>query len=125
MATSSDIIYLRDFKLWAQIGELAWEQRIKQPILLNIELTTDIRASAKSADLTHTVDYAVLVQRLEGFVTQKAFVLLEEVAEEVANLILQEFKVSKVRLQVAKPEVFPSVKEAGIIIERCSVSDVH
>lgn len=116
--SSSDIIYIRELKVLAQIGILEWEQRIKQPILFDIEMATDIRLAAKSKKLMDTIDYSILPVRLVDFIANKSFLLLETLAEEVAALILLEFKPSRVRLQVSKFAILPNAKEAGMIIER-------
>lgn len=120
---STDIIYLRELKIYAQIGHFEWEQRIKQPVIFNIELTTDVSLAAKSSNLAETIDYVIVAKCVEDFVTSKAFHLLETLVEEVAALILQEFRVSSVRIGVCKFAILPNAKEAGIIIERCRIND--
>lgn len=113
-----DIIFLHGLKIYAQIGDYEWEQRIKQPLLFDIELTADIATAAKTDSLKDTVNYATVAQRLTDFISNKPFLLLECLAEEVASLILQEFKVSRIKLKVSKPAILANVKEAGVIIER-------
>lgn len=118
---STDIIYLRELKIYAQIGHFEWEQRIKQPVIFNIELTTDVSKAAKSSNLDDSIDYVILAKRVEDFVTSKAFHLLENLVEEVAALILEEFRISSVRIGVSKFAILPNAKEAGIIIERSRI----
>lgn len=114
----SDIIFINNLKIFACIGIFEWEQRILQPLVFDLELTTDIRLAAASGKLTDTIDYAFLAVRLEEFIKSKVFFLLETLAEEVAQLILKEFKPQKVRLRVGKLAILPNAKEAGIVIER-------
>lgn len=118
---SSDIIYIRNLKIFARIGNFAWEQHILQPVIFDIEMTTDIRSAAQSELLADTIDYANLVKRLENFIATKAFSLLERLAEETAQLILTEFKTQHVRLKVSKYAILPNAIEAGIILERSTV----
>lgn len=113
-----DIIQLKDLKVLAQIGHLVWEQRIKQPIFFDVEVTTDIRMAAQSQKLTDTIDYGALATLIENYVEENAFRLLETLAEEVASLILREFKVEKIKLTVRKPFVLSNLREAAITIER-------
>lgn len=115
---STDKIYIQHLKIDAQIGNFEWEQRIKQPIIFDIEMTTDIRCAAKSALLIDTIDYSVLANRLAEYIATKSFILLETLAEETAQLILTEFKTSHVRLKVSKSAILSNAKEAGILIER-------
>ncbi len=114
----ADIIYIHHLKIDASIGNFEWEQRIKQPIIFDIEMTTDIRPAAKSTKLVDTIDYTVLVKRLADFVASKSFLLLETLAEEVAALILTEFNTSHVRLKVSKAAILSNAKDVGVMIAR-------
>ncbi len=113
-----DIIYLREFKIEVFIGVYAWEQRIKQPIIFDIELGFDICKAAYSESIADTIDYAEVTKKITQWVTHKHFVLLETLVEEVANLLLREYKIKSVKLRVNKLAAVPNVKEVGIVIER-------
>jgi dihydroneopterin aldolase len=114
----ADIIAIRDLKLEAFIGIYPWEQRIKQPLIFNLQLETDTRKAATSALLTDTIDYAALTQHITKFMSQRSFPLLEMLAEEISKLILDTYNVAKIRLQISKPGALANAKEVEIIIER-------
>lgn len=113
-----DRIFIRDLKVETQIGIYAWEQKIKQPVILNFEFAVDIRKAAASNAVADTIDYHQLILRVQEFITRNHFPLLEALAEQVADLVLHEFKVVGLKLTASKPNVLSCVKEVGIVIER-------
>ncbi len=115
---TSDIIYLRELKIETMIGVFAWEQRIKQPVVLDIEWAFDIRKAARSEKVGDSIDYVDVAGKVRAFVAGKTFVLLETLVEDVADLLLREYKVSWVRVRGCKVAAVPNVKEVGIVIER-------
>ncbi|MGN6977521.1 dihydroneopterin aldolase, partial [Neisseria sp. P0006.S006] len=46
------------------------------------------------------------------------FLLLETLAEHIAQLILNDFGAAKVRVRIVKPGILPDVAQVGIEIER-------
>ena len=46
------------------------------------------------------------------------FLLVERVAEEVAELIMQRFSVPWVKIRLAKPGAVPQARAVGVVIER-------
>lgn len=114
----ADIIYIRDLKINTTIGIFNWEQHIKQPVLFNLELATDIRSCAKSQNISDTVDYFALIGRIEEYVSQRTFSLVEVLAEQLADLLLEEFNLKKIRLSVSKLNILPNLREVGVTIER-------
>ncbi len=115
---TADIIYLRELKVEMFIGVHAWEQRIKQAIIFDLELTFDIRKAANSESIADSIDYAEVAEKIKQLAASRTFILLETLVEAVANLLLQTFNVSQVRVRANKVAAVPHVKEVGIIIER-------
>ena len=52
-----DRIFLHGLEVECIIGFIEWERRIKQTIVLDIELPTDCARAAETDDVTHTVDW--------------------------------------------------------------------
>lgn len=51
-------------------------------------------------------------------IEQGRFLLVERVAEEVAELIMTRFAVPWIRIRLTKPGAVPQAKGVGVIIER-------
>lgn len=113
-----DIIYLHDLKIDCIIGIWEWERRIKQRIILDLDMASDIRAAAASDLIDDTLNYKAVSKRLIEFVGGSSFQLVETLAEKVAEIILTEFNVPWVRVRVNKQGAVRGAGDVGIIIER-------
>lgn len=113
-----DIVYLRDLRIETIIGIYAWERQIKQTIVLDIEMGTDIRMAAASDAIENTLNYKAVAKRLIDFVGHSEFQLVETLAERITQIILTEFNVPWVRLQLNKKGAVRGARDVGIIIER-------
>jgi dihydroneopterin aldolase len=113
-----DIIYLRDLKIECVVGIFEWERRIKQTIVLDLDMATDIRRAAQSERIEDTLDYKAVSKRLIEFVGASQFQLVETLAERVAEVVLNEFQVPWVRVRVNKRHAIRQAADVGVIIER-------
>ncbi|GGC90746.1 dihydroneopterin aldolase [Halopseudomonas salina] len=114
-----DQVFIKGLSVEAVIGVYDWERTILQPLVLDLDLGWDIRAAAAGDDLSATLDYAAVSQRVLEYVGTSQFQLVESLAERLAALIMEEFSVPWLRLRVTKPG---AVSEAsggvGVLIER-------
>jgi len=113
-----DIIYLRELKIETIIGVFDWERKIKQTVVLDLEMAADIRKAASSDNLDDTLNYKAVAKRLIDFVSKSEFQLVETLAERVAEIVLTEFPVPWLRLQVNKRGAVRGARDVGVIIER-------
>lgn len=113
-----DIIYLNDLRIDAVIGVYDWERRVRQRIILDLEMGTDIRKAAASDSLDDTLNYKAVDKRLIDFVSHSEFQLVETLAERCAEIVMQEFNVPWLRLRLNKQGAVRGARDVGIIIER-------
>lgn len=113
-----DIVYIRDLKIETVIGIFDWERRIRQTVSLDLEMATDIRKAAASDDIKDALDYKAVAKRLIAFVSESEFLLVETLAEKVAEIVRQEFQVPWLRLRLSKPGAVRGSQDVGLIIER-------
>jgi len=118
VAYNMDIIYLSELKIETIIGIYDWEREIKQTVSLDLEMATDIRKAAESDSIDHTLDYKSVAKRLISFVEASEFQLVETMAEQITQIVLNEFNVPWVKLKLSKPGAIRGSKDVGIIIER-------
>ena len=100
---AGDRIFLHGLAVECIIGFIEWERRIKQTIVLDVEMPVDCARAAASDDVADTLDYKKVAKRLIAFVEGSEFKLVETLAHRAAMLILEEFGVEWVRLSVNKP----------------------
>ena len=113
-----DIIYLNDLKIETVIGIYDWEREIKQTVVLDLDMASDIRKAASSESIEDTINYKAVSKRLIEFVEASEFQLVETLAEEVANIILNEFGVPWTRVKINKKGAVRYAGDVGVIIER-------
>lgn len=113
-----DIIYLHDLKIDTVIGIFEWERRVKQAVILDLDMGADIRKAAASDKIADTLDYKAVSKRLIEYVGANQFQLVETLAERVAEIVLKEFGISWLRLRVNKKGAVRGAVDVGVIIER-------
>jgi len=113
-----DIIYLNDLRIDTVIGIYDWERRIKQTVVLDLEMGADIRQAAASDHIDDTLNYKAVAKRIIGFVEESEYQLVETLAEKVAEIILDEFNVPWVRVRLNKQGAVRGARDVGVIIER-------
>ena len=113
-----DVIFLRSLKIETVIGIFDWERSIKQSVILDLEMGTDIAAAAASDAIEDTLNYKAVAKRLIEFVGNSKFQLVETLAERAAQLVLEEFSVPWLKLTVSKPGAVRGSQAVGVIIER-------
>ena len=114
----SDIVFIRGLQLDTVIGVCAWEREVRQRLLLDLEMAADVRPAAHSDDVVDALNYAAVSDRVRAFAADNSFLLIETLAENLAALIRDEFRVPWVRLRLCKPGAVPEAEDVGVLIER-------
>ena len=113
-----DTVYIEGLKTDAVIGVYDWERGIRQTLVLDLELASDNRAAAATDGIADAVDYDAISKRVLAYVQASEFELIETVAERVAEIVLTEFNIPWLRLQLSKPGAVAEAEDVGVIIER-------
>ena len=113
-----DTVFISQLRANTVIGVYDWERRVRQTVVLDIEMAGDNRAAAATDGIDEALDYAAVSARVLAFLEQSRFKLIETMAEQVADMILAEFGVAWLRLRLAKPGAVLAAKEVGVQIER-------
>ena len=115
---SADRIFLHGLTAECIIGFIDWERRVRQTVVLDIELPVDCRHAALTDEVVDTLDYKKVAKRVLAFIEASQFKLVETLAHRVALLILEEFGVEWVRISLNKPGAIRSSRDVGVVIER-------
>lgn len=115
-----DIIFLSGLTTECIIGIWDWERKIKQKVVIDLEMAADIRKAATSDSIEDTLDYKRVSKRLLQFVSDSEFQLVETLTDRIAQIIITEFGVSWVRVKLNKQGAVRASRDVGILIERCS-----
>jgi 7,8-dihydroneopterin aldolase/epimerase/oxygenase len=118
MSSPPDRIFLRGLSVDCIIGFIEWERRIRQTVVIDIELPVDCRNASRRDEVADTLDYKKVSKRIIAFVEASQFKLVETLAHRTAMLVLEEFRVEWVRLSVNKPGAIRGSRDVGISLER-------
>jgi dihydroneopterin aldolase len=118
MTTKQDTVFVRGLEVECIIGFIDWERRIKQKVVLDLELPVDCARAAVSDDVIDTLDYMSVASRVREFVGQSQFMLVETMAHRLALLLLEEFGMEWIRLSINKPGAVRGSRDVGVSIER-------
>jgi dihydroneopterin aldolase len=113
-----DIIYLHDLKIECVIGIWDWERKIRQSVIIDLDMGFDIRRAAQSDAIDDTLNYKAVAKRLQEFVGASQFQLVETMAERVAEILLAEFRLTWVRVRINKRGAVRGAGDVGVLIER-------
>ena len=115
---SGDRIFLRGLTSECIIGFIDWERRVKQTVVLDLELPVDCARAAASDEVADTLDYKKVAKRVLSFIEASEFKLVETLAHRLALTVLEEFALPWVRISVNKPGAIRGSRDVGVTIER-------
>lgn len=115
-----DTVFLRNLSIRGKHGVGDAERAVEQEFLIDIEASFDTRAAAASDRIDDTVNYSEFRSIARDVVEHNSYYLIEKMAEIIAERILKDVRVGKVRVQIQKPSVYPDAVP-GILIERSRI----
>ena len=120
MASEShtDTIFLQDLKVETIVGIWDWERKIRQTVSIDIEMAADVARAAETDDIEGTLNYKAVAKRVQQFVGDSEYQLVETLAEKIAETILAEFDIAWIQLRVSKPGAIRNAKNVGVMIRR-------
>lgn len=113
-----DIVFIEQLTVMTVIGVYDWEQQRQQKLVFDLEMGWDNRPAADSDDVEDCLSYADVSETVLSFVSSNRFALVERVAEDVADLLMDRFDIPWIRIKLSKPGAVPQAASVGVIIER-------
>ncbi len=113
-----DKIFLSALSVECIVGIWEWERRVKQTVIIDIEMAADIRKAAASDRIEDTIDYKKVSKRVLAFVAESQCHLVETLTERIAQIIITEFGVPQVKVRLNKQGAIRGARDVGIEIER-------
>ena len=109
----------RGLRIDCVVGVYPHERGQTQPIVIDIELDYDFATAASSDTVSDAVDYDRVVQGVTELVQRRKFQLIETMAEETADLLLERHgSVTTLRLEIRKPNAIPNAECSFVRLER-------
>lgn len=100
-----DYIHLNDLEFYGYHGALPEETKLGQIFRVTITLACDLKRAGETDRLDETVNYAEVFELCKEIVEGKPYLLIEAVAEKIAERILKNYeeKVTGCRIHLVKP----------------------
>ncbi len=113
-----DRIHIRELLLRCIIGIREWERDTPQHITLDITLYTDFSKACVSDDIRDTVDYVTIKKNVIDKVEKSSFLLVERLAQVVAETCLEDERVVRVDVTLSKPGALRFARTVAVEISR-------
>jgi FolB domain-containing protein len=113
-----DKVIIKDLMVRGIIGVNDWERDDPQDILINIIVLTDTRRAAQTDDIADCINYRTLAKRAQAHAETAKRFTVEALANDLAEICLEEKGVQKVIVRVEKPGAVRFAGSVGVEIER-------
>jgi dihydroneopterin aldolase len=115
----ADVILLEGIQVPAALGVTAAERRMRRPVLLDVEVEYDLRASGRSDRIGHTIHYKRIFEIVEDVASNQEHKLVEALGDRIARAVLEKFDALAISVTVRKPKPIAGVLEhAGVRLRR-------
>lgn len=111
-------VFIRDLVLESYIGVYNHEKNAAQKIRVNVDLSVMEDSRNLNDDIDNVVCYEKIANAIKTIVNSGHVHLVETLAENIAEMNLQDPRVSCVRVRVEKLEAIENTTSVGIEIER-------
>ena len=101
---AGDKIHLAGMVFYGYHGARLAERELGQRFIVDLELEMDLSVAGRTDALADTASYSNVYAVVKQVMEEGSHSLLESLAETIAGLILEAFKVDAVRVMVKKPE---------------------
>jgi len=111
-------VFVRDLTVQAQIGIHPHERDTHQPIIVNVNAAVRELADTTPEALDDVVCYENLTRQICDIVAQGHVDLVETLAETIADNLLADRRIQRLRLRIEKPQAIADAASVGVEIER-------
>jgi dihydropteroate synthase len=112
-----DKVIVRGLRVFGYHGVHAHEQERGQDFVIDLEAHLDLRPAGRGDDLDETLDYSDLARRASAIVSSERFNLIEALAERLAAEVLEDPRVARTVIRVAKPAALAARNVETVLVE--------
>ena len=113
-----DTVFISELRVDTVIGIYDWERKIRQDVVIDVEMACDCALAAETDSVDDTLDYKAIGKRIIAFVETSEFFLVETLAHRLAETLIAEFGIRWLRLKVDKEGALRGARGVGVIVER-------
>ncbi len=112
-----DTITLSDLEVECRVGVTEAERAQPQLLRISLELQADLSAAARTDALGDTLDYQAVAEAVVRRCRQGQWQLIEKLAGDLAQLVLDQFEPARVMVEVKK-YVIPHARHVSVRLTR-------
>lgn len=106
------LLFVRGLEVSASVGIYPDERRAPQTLLIDAELEVD---PPRADTISNTVDYDLVPRTADRLLSGRHFDLVEIIAMKLADALLEDQRVHRVRVCLTKPGAMPGAAVAGAV----------
>src|ERR1043165_8017510 len=95
-------ITIVDLEVFFNVGVTDEERAKPQRLLVTVDLEFDFSSAAQSDRITRTIDYSQVARQVLKYGSNRRWKLIEKLGNDLAEMILSEFKPQGVTVEVKK-----------------------
>jgi len=114
--SDSDRVGLYGLRARGRHGWFGWEREQGQDFVVDVELSMDTAPAARTDDLADTVDYGAVATAVVAVVEGEPVRLVETLAQRIADVCLQDLRVTAVTVTVHKPQAPVQVQLTDVAV---------
>ncbi len=112
------IIKIKNLRLKTILGIYEWEENVDREIIINAKIHTNFDRALISDEISDALDYDDIVTKIKNLISNKRYRLVEKMAQDIMNEIMQDRRISKCKLEIDKVGAVESLESFSIIIEQ-------
>jgi len=112
----NDQIIIKGIKCECIIGINDYERNQKQRIIINLTLFHNF--SEINDDIKNTINYSEVYKFIKKYISNSNYYLIETLGDNLAQKILERFKVRKITIEIIKPSVYEKDETVSIKLIR-------
>jgi dihydroneopterin aldolase len=111
-------VFIRDMVIDCSIGIYTHEKEHEQRVRINLDLAVGEGDHLINDDIRNVISYEDMAKGVEAIIAAGHINLVETLAENIAEMCLQDKRVFSARVRVEKLEIIASAESVGVEIER-------
>lgn len=111
-------VFIEGLELMSSVGVYEHERRDRQPVIVSMALDVADSYEGGSDKLNEVYDYDIAITAIREIVAAEHYNLIETLAERLAERVLGDARVERVKIRIEKPAVLTACRSLGIEIVR-------
>ena len=111
-------VFIRDMVIDCSIGIYTHEKEHEQRVRINLDLAVGEGDHLINDDIRNVISYEDMAKGVEAIIAAGHINLVETLAENIAEMCLQDKRVFSARVRVEKLDIIASAESVGVEIER-------